>query len=83
MTRYQRMFGDRGLNTEVRYLNGQPWQPGMLTNDSIRLDVVEGPVTAPTRVFDDKFGGAALTPPPELARYGRAQGSAQRYQSLR
>ena len=63
LTRYQQMYGDRGLSTEVRYLNGRVWQPGMPTKGSILLDVVEGPVTAPTQVFDYKFGGATLKPP--------------------
>jgi len=62
LTRYQQMFGDRGLSTEVRYLNGQVWQPGMPVRGSIRLDVVEGPPNAPTSVFDYKFGGATLSP---------------------
>ena len=62
LTRYQRMFGDRGLSTEVRYLNGVEWQPGMPLRGSIRLDVVEGPLNNPTWVWDYKFGGAQLTP---------------------
>lgn len=61
LTRYQQMFGDRGLTTEVRYLNGQVWQPGMPLRGTIRLDVVEGPLTSPTAVYDYKFGGAALS----------------------
>jgi hypothetical protein len=56
------MFGDRGLSTEVRYLNGQVWQPGMPLKGTVRLDVVEGPLTSPTAVFDYKFGGATLSP---------------------
>ena len=62
LTRYQQMFGNRGLSTEVRYLNGQVWQPGMPLRGTIRLDVVEGPLNAPTSVFDYKFGGATLSP---------------------
>ena len=44
LTRYQQIYGDRGLSTEVRYLNGQVWQKGMGLRDTVRLDVVEGPV---------------------------------------
>ena len=62
LIRYQRMFGERGLSTEVRYFNGQLWQPGMPLKGSIKLDVVEGELNAPTTVFDYKFGGAKLTP---------------------
>jgi RHS repeat-associated protein len=59
LTRYQRRFGDRGLSTEVPYLNGTAGQRG---RGSIRLDVVEGPLDNPTAIFDYKFGGATLTP---------------------
>jgi RHS repeat-associated protein len=62
LNRYQLMFGDRGLSTEVRYLGGKVWQPGMPLKGSVRLDVVEGPLSAPTAVYDYKFGGALLTP---------------------
>jgi hypothetical protein len=62
LNRYQSMFGSRGLSTEVRYLNGVEWQPGMPLRGSIRLDVVEGPLNNPTWVWDYKFGGAQLTP---------------------
>jgi len=62
LTRYQRMFGDRGLSTEVRYINGRPWQPGDGLRGTVRLDVVEGPINSPTNVFDYKFGNAQLTP---------------------
>ena len=63
LTRYQRMYGDRGLSTEVRYINGQPWRAGVdPVRGSIRLDVVEGPLTNPTTIFDYKFGNATLTP---------------------
>ena len=62
LTRYQSMFGDRGLSTEVRYLNGVEWQPGMPLRGSIHLDVVEGSLNNPTWVWDYKFGGAQLTP---------------------
>ncbi len=61
LDRYQRIYGDRGLSTEVRYLDGLPWQPGDPLKGSIRLDVVEGPLRSPTAVFDYKFGNAGLT----------------------
>lgn len=61
LTRYQRMFGNRGLRTEQRYLNGQVWQEGMGLKGTVRLDVVEGPLTSPTAVYDYKFGGASLS----------------------
>jgi hypothetical protein len=72
LNRYQDLCGDRGLSTEVRYLNGQPWQSGMPLKGSIRLDVVEGPLNNPTAVWDYKFGGAQLTP----ARISQIQGGA-------
>ena len=59
LTRYQSRFGDRGLSTEVPYLNGQA---GVGGRGSVRLDVVEGPLANPTAIFDYKFGGATLTP---------------------
>ncbi|MCD4825803.1 MAG: hypothetical protein K8S55_14515, partial [Phycisphaerae bacterium] len=62
LTRYQRMFGDRGLTPEVRYLNGRPWQRGDSLNGSIRLDVVEGPLNNPTAVWDYKFGKSSFGP---------------------
>lgn len=62
LTRYQRMFGSRGLSTEVRFLNGVEWKPGMPVKGSIRLDVVEVPTSNPTWVWDYKFGGAKLSP---------------------
>jgi len=61
LTRYQRMFGDRGLTAEARYVGGAPWQPGMTTTGSIRLDVVEGPLANPSHVWDYKFGQATLS----------------------
>jgi RHS repeat-associated protein len=48
------------LTTEVNYLNGN-----VLVNNargSVRLDVVEGPLTSPTAVYDLKTGVAGLTP---------------------
>jgi RHS repeat-associated protein len=63
LTRYQKMFGDRGLSTEVRYSNGQVWQTGMPVKGSIKLDVVEGDLISPSAVYDYKFGGARLKEP--------------------
>ncbi|HKU76413.1 MAG TPA: Ig-like domain-containing protein [Pyrinomonadaceae bacterium] len=61
LTRYQRRFGQRGLSTEVRYYNGAPWNPGDPLKGSVKLDVVEGPLTSPTAVYDYKFGNAHLS----------------------
>lgn len=55
------MFGDRGLSTEVRYINGAPWEPGSGLRGSVRLDVVEGALNNPTAVFDYKFGNSILS----------------------
>jgi hypothetical protein len=62
LERYQRMFGDRGLTPEVRYLNQAPWQEGLGTRGSVILDVIEGNPQNPTMIFDYKFGNAHLTP---------------------
>jgi len=62
LERYQGIFGDRGLSTEVRYIYRRPWQPGDGLLDSVKLDVVEGNLVRPTRVFDYKFGNQGLTP---------------------
>jgi hypothetical protein len=59
LTRYQRMYGDRGLTTEVSYSRGQA---GLHGKGSIRLDVVEGPLNNPAAIYDYKFGTAQLTP---------------------
>jgi len=61
LTRYQRMFGDRSLSTEVRYINGRPWLSGDGVRGSVRLDVVEGALNNPAAVFDYKFGNAVLS----------------------
>ena len=53
-------LGNANLSTEVSYKNGTPVSRG--TNGSVRLDVVEGPIRAPTIVFDLKTGSAKLTP---------------------
>jgi RHS repeat-associated protein len=61
LTRYQQIYGDRGLTTEVRYIHGTEWKRGMPTKRSVILDVVEGPLHAPTHVFDYKFGRSGLS----------------------
>jgi hypothetical protein len=58
LTRYQKIYGDRGLSTEVPYLNGIAGKRGL---GSIRLDVVEGDLNAPIAIYDYKFFGAQLT----------------------
>ena len=55
------MFGDRGLNAEVRYFRGEYLEFGSTPKGSIRLDVVEGPLRTPTAVYDYKFGEAGLS----------------------
>jgi hypothetical protein len=64
LDRYQRMFGDRGLSTEIRYVNQAPWLggTGTSTKGSVILDVVEGPVGNPSAIYDYKFGAAGLVP---------------------
>jgi RHS repeat-associated protein len=47
------------FTTEVSYLNGQIVKRG--TRGSIRLDVVEGPLSTPRAIYDLKTGTAALT----------------------
>ncbi|AQT68252.1 Cell wall-associated polypeptide CWBP200 [Anaerohalosphaera lusitana] len=61
LRRYQEMFGDRGLRSEVRYLDGARWRPNQPLKGSIRVDVVEN-MFDPTGIWDYKFGGAKLTP---------------------
>jgi hypothetical protein len=60
LDRYQRMFGDRGLLTEVSVMAGKGVPYG--TVGSVRLDVVEGSIANPTAIFDYKFGAAGLLP---------------------
>jgi hypothetical protein len=55
-----RALGRTDLTPEVSYLNGDVVRRGM--PGSIRLDVVEGPLSAPTAVYDLKTGSATLTP---------------------
>jgi hypothetical protein len=53
-------LGNANIATEQSYLNGRLVPRG--TPGSIRVDVVEGPLNAPTSVYDLKTGGAKLTP---------------------
>jgi RHS repeat-associated protein len=53
-------LGNSNLSTEVSYKGGQVVDYG--TPGSIRADVVEGPVDAPTAIYDLKTGNATLTP---------------------
>jgi len=52
--------GNPNVVPEQSYLNGRHVPYG--TRGSIRVDVVEGPLDAPTAVWDLKTGGAKLTP---------------------
>lgn len=53
-------MGNSSLSTEISYKNGVQVPYG--TAGSIRADVVEGPLHAPTAVYDLKTGSATLTP---------------------
>ena len=55
-----RALGNSSLKTEMSYLNGRLVNRGTL--NSVRLDVVEGPLTSPTAIYDLKTGSATLTP---------------------
>ncbi len=52
-------LGRDDLHTEVNYLNGIAFPRNIA--GSIRLDVVEGPLTNPTAIYDLKTGTAELT----------------------
>ncbi|MCP5335128.1 MAG: RHS repeat-associated core domain-containing protein [Oceanospirillaceae bacterium] len=56
LTRYQNIYGQRGLKTETSWIGNAPATYG--TRGSVRLDVWE-PATG--TVFDYKFGNAVLT----------------------
>ncbi len=60
LNRYQDMFGQRGLQTEVSVINGARVPYG--TAGSVRLDVLEGSVRTATTIYDYKFGTSGLTP---------------------
>src|SRR5438094_144038 len=64
--RYQSRFGPvgGGLSVEQSYRAGQYLGPNMNLAGSVRLDVVEGAVTAPATVFDFKF---TINPNPTLS----------------
>jgi RHS repeat-associated protein len=49
-----------GLSPEVSYKGGDVVPPG--TRGSVRVDVVQGPVDRPLRIYDLKTGRARLTP---------------------
>jgi RHS repeat-associated protein len=53
-------LGNANLATEQSYLNGNLVPRG--TPGSVRVDVVEGPLNAPTAIYDLKTGSAQLTP---------------------
>jgi hypothetical protein len=64
--RVQRRFGPvgGGLSTEQSYLGGANLGRSVNLKGSVRLDVVEGPVTAPTAVYDFKF---TIDPNPQMS----------------
>jgi hypothetical protein len=53
-------LGQRGLATEVSYLNGRVVPYG--TAGAVRLDIVEGSLASPIAVYDLKVGGTHLRP---------------------
>jgi hypothetical protein len=55
-----RSLGNTNLATEQSYLNGNLVMRG--TPGSVRIDVVEGPLDAPTCCYDLKTGSATLKP---------------------
>jgi hypothetical protein len=61
LDRFQDIFGNRSLRTEVRYVGQQLWQQGDPIKGSVILDVVEGNPRSPTAIYDYKFNGATLT----------------------
>ena len=65
-------LGNPALSTEVSYLRGAVVPRG--TSGSVRLDVVEGPLNAPTSIFDLKTGTATLTPARVLQIQGNVPG---------
>ncbi|MCL5950928.1 MAG: hypothetical protein M1132_04270 [Chloroflexi bacterium] len=52
-------LGRSDLNTEISYLNGAPVKYG--TRGSIRVDVVQGALKAPSAIYDLKTGSGKLT----------------------
>ena len=61
LERYQRMFGARGLLTEVSFLEGERVEYG--TSGSARLDVMD---VRTREIWDYKFGVRGLTPAQRL-----------------
>ena len=47
--------------SDAYFVNGAAWQTGDPVAGSIRLDVIEGPLTNPTHVWDYEFGNATLS----------------------
>jgi hypothetical protein len=60
---YKKKYGNwRGLSAEVRYCRGGLWEVGKhIDKNSVALDVVEGDISNPSRIFDYKFGRHGLT----------------------
>jgi RHS repeat-associated protein len=55
-------LGRDDLTPEVTYLNNERLPNNANAKGSVRLDVVEGPLDAPTAVYDLKTGAAGLSP---------------------
>ena len=56
LDRYQAIYGSRGLTAEVQYLGGRRIASGLRQSGAVVLDVVEGPLSSPTAIYDYKFG---------------------------
>ena len=52
LDRTQKMFGDRGLQVEQRWVNSQPWKPNDTLKGSVKLDVYDKTANI---VYDYKF----------------------------
>jgi hypothetical protein len=59
LDRYQDIFGQRGLQTELSVIGGREVPYG--TAGSVRLDVLEGNVANPNAIYDYKFGASGLS----------------------
>jgi hypothetical protein len=59
LNRYQDIYGQRGLQTEVSVINGARVRYN--AGGSVRLDVIEGNIANPTAIYDYKFGTSGLT----------------------
>ncbi len=64
LERYQNRYGNvgNGLATERTYLNGVYRGQKIPELGSVIVDVVEGPLNAPSAIYDYKFGATGLTP---------------------